>query len=133
MMSSFGRFLFVEDLSAFDEFNRRDTAEFLKQHNYELLDTGTAHGKEYHIYGTNEGSFTVMLADTLGEIGRAYVKDDGRGDYLTSVRIDDDYQRQGIGTKLYAAIEKRIGHKLRPSPNGLSTAAKALWRKRLER
>src|SRR4051812_2477945 len=116
---TYGRFLFTENLSAWEQFRRDETIETLKKQGYDKLASGTVQGKNYTIYGTTEGSFSVMLSDTMEEIGRAYVKDDGRGDYLTSVRIDDDYQRQGIGSTLYDVIEKRIGHKLRPSPNGV--------------
>lgn len=73
-----------------------------------------------------EGTYIVRDGDV--EIGRANVADSG--EYLTSVRLDDQWQRMGIGTQLYDFIEADIGHKLNPSPTHQSPAAKSFWEKR---
>lgn len=62
------------------------------------------------------------------EVGRANLA--GGNTHITSVRIDPLYQRKGIGSRLYAHIERDIGHRLKPSPTHQSPAAKALWAKR---
>ena len=122
MFSSYGRVLFTENLSAFDPFHRLPEMPT----GYEIVASGTALGHPYSIIVNEDGVFRVVIGTE--EVARACVK---HGDnYLTSVRVDEDWQRQGIGTHLYHVIESRIGRRLRPSPNGVTPAAQALWKKR---
>ena len=66
----------------------------------------------------------------MKEIGRGSVSGEGTNDYFTSVRIDDEYQRQGIATELYNTVEKHLGKKLKPSPLAVSPKAEAFWASR---
>jgi hypothetical protein len=62
------------------------------------------------------------------EIGRATLDVDGN--YLTNIRIDENYRRQGLGTVMYDYIENQANIKLKPSPAKQSKAAEQLWVKR---
>lgn len=118
-------------LSAYAQHVRNETANFLRSAGYRKLATGSARGESYEIYGDETGSYTVMRSKDLGELATAHVADDGRKNYLTSVRINDPkYKRLGIGTALYNAIEKHRGRKLEPSPTHQSDEAKAFWSRR---
>jgi hypothetical protein len=75
----------------------------------------------------DEGAGTFTVQRDGKEIARANVADDGKGDYLTSVRVDEDFRRQGVATRLYAEIERATGRKLRPSPTAQSEDAQAFW------
>src|ERR1019366_9087997 len=54
------------------------------------------------------------------------------GEYLTSVRLDDEYQHKKIGTQLLDYIEQDIGHKLKHSPTYETPAGAALMNSRKE-
>jgi hypothetical protein len=79
----------------------------------------------------NLGNGTFDVKDTNNkQIGVANVVDDGLGDYLTSVRVDKDRQREKIATNLYDFIESEIQKPLRPSPRYQTPDSIAFWRKR---
>ena len=65
------------------------------------------------------------------EIARANLADSG--DYLTSVRVEPEFRRQGIGSMLYDRIEQDIGQQLRPSPTFQTPEAVEFWKKRSPR
>jgi hypothetical protein len=65
------------------------------------------------------------------EIGRATL--DEKGNFLTNIRIDENYRRMGLGSKLYDYIEQQANIKLKPSPIKQSKAAENLWEKRLSK
>lgn len=88
-------------------------------------------GTQYDIYDEGAGTYSVRSAGE--EVGRADVSDDGRGDYLTNVRIVAGHQRRGIATKLYDVIERDLGRPLRPSPTYRSPDAEAFWATRHRR
>lgn len=88
-------------------------------------------GARYDIH--NEGAGTYVVKSEGTEVGRADVSDDGRGDYLTNVRIVKGHQRRGVATKLYDAIERDLGRRMRPSPTYQSPDAEAFWAKRSTR
>jgi hypothetical protein len=118
-------------LSAYALHVRNETADFLQSRGYQKLATGHARGESYEIYGDETGSYTVLRSKDLSELATAYVADDGRKNYLTSVNIKDPkYKRLGIGTALYNAIEKHRGRELEPSPTHQSHEAKAFWSRR---
>lgn len=75
----------------------------------------------------NEGAGTFSVQRDGKEIARADVADDGKGDYLTNVRVESEFRRQGVATRLYDEIERVTGRKLRPSPTAQSDDAKAFW------
>lgn len=107
----------------------------LREDNAKAIGSGqTKRGEAFTIYGTPTGIYSVRLDESLQEIGRASLATDWErnapADYLSVVRLDPEYQRQGIGKKLYEAIEQDTGQPLRPSPIDQSEAAKALWRSR---
>jgi len=107
----------------------------LRESGAEAIGSGrTKRGEAFTIYGEPNGIYSVALDESLQEIGRAYLATDWEknapADYLSIVRVDPEYQRQGIGKKLYDAIEQVTGRPLRPSPTDQSEAAKALWRSR---
>lgn len=77
---------------------------------------------------TGNGGYSVKLGDR--EIGNAWLSDNGP--YLTSVRLEPEFQNKGIGSKLYDFIEKDSGKKLIPSPLFQSPQAQSLWKKRGE-
>lgn len=117
-------------------------AEYLKDGGFEKLYSGkTKRGVPFEIYGTSSGSYSIRLSDTLREIGTAYLAEkwspegvhQGHDDYLSIVRVDPEYKRQGIATALYKTIEKHLGRPLRPSPTDQSDEAKAFWAKRARR
>jgi GNAT superfamily N-acetyltransferase len=121
-------------LSPYAQYLRDAQADFLRERRYQKLATGSARGEPYEIYGDETGSYTVLRSKDLSELATAYVADDGRKNYLTSVLIKDPkYQRLGIGTALYNAIEKHRGRKLEPSPLHQTPEAKAFWSRRTSR
>jgi hypothetical protein len=75
------------------------------------------------------------------KIGTAYLAEkwsdegvhQGHQDYISIVRIEPQYKRQGIAIALYRTIEKHIGAPLRPSPTDQSDEAKAFWAGRTAR
>jgi len=115
----------------------RDRAlEYLEEGGFKKLRAGvTKRGEPFEIYGSETGSYSIRLADTLKEIGTAYLAErwsdegihQGHADYISIVRVDPKYKRQGLATSLYKAIEKHIGKSLRPSPTDQSDEAKAFW------
>jgi GNAT superfamily N-acetyltransferase len=123
--------------------SERDRAiEYLTGGGFEKLHAGTTkRGEAFEIYGTPTGSYSIRLAETLKEIGTAYLAEkwsdegvhQGSQDYISIVRIDPAYKRQGIATALYKTIEKHIGKPLRPSPTDQSDEAKAFWAARARR
>lgn len=122
------------ELSAYERHLRDGEAAGLRESGYQKLATGRARGEPYEIYGDQTGSYTVRRSKDLSELATAYVADDGRKNYLTSVSINDPrYKRLGIGTALYNAIEKHRGRKLDPSPTQQSDEAKAFWAARNRR
>lgn len=89
-------------------------------------------GVEYGIFNEGLGTYTVLAwlpggTDVGVEVARANVTDDGKGDYLTSVRVEKKHRRRGVATALYRAIELHIGRPLRPSPRYVSPDAEAFW------
>jgi hypothetical protein len=119
------------ELSPYALHIRNESAATLRSFGYQKLATGSARGEPYEIYGDNTGSYTVRRTKDLSELATAYVADDGRKNYLTSVSLNDPkYKRLGIGTALYNTIEKHRGRKLEPSPTHQSDEAKAFWSRR---
>jgi GNAT superfamily N-acetyltransferase len=51
--------------------------------------------------------------------------------FATSIHVEPEFRKLGLGKSLYSAAEKQIGEDLVPSPLGLSEEAKAFWRKEL--
>jgi len=90
-----------------------------------VLSWATEHG---NIQALGNGTYTVRVDGR--EVARADVVEDGKGDYLTSVHVEDDYKRQGIATALYDFIEADLGRSLRPSPTYQTPDAQAFWRSR---
>ncbi|HSX23323.1 MAG TPA: GNAT family N-acetyltransferase [Gaiellaceae bacterium] len=116
--------------------DRERSVEYLQSGGFEKLYEGkTKRGEPYEIYGTPGGSYSIRLADTLREIGTAYLAESwseagvhqGHADYVSIVRVDPAYKRQGIATALYRTIERHTGRPLRPSPTDQSDEAKAFW------
>ena len=116
--------------------DRERAIEYLAEGRFQKLHAGkTKRGEAFEIYGDPTGSYTIRLADTLKEIGTAYLAEKwsdqgvhlGQQDYISIVRIDPKYKRQGIATALYRTIERHIGKPLRPSPTDQSDEAKAFW------
>jgi ribosomal protein S18 acetylase RimI-like enzyme len=76
-----------------------------------------------------KGEENVFTIEKNGEeIGRATLSNDGN--YLENIRINEEYRRQGLATKMYDYIEQQANIKLQPSPVKQSKAAKELWKKR---
>jgi GNAT superfamily N-acetyltransferase len=73
-----------------------------------------------------DGTYVLKIGGA--EVGRANVADSG--DYLTSIRIEPEHQRKGLGTLLQDHIENDLGRKLRPSPTYETPAGKAFSEKR---
>ncbi len=74
------------------------------------------------------GRVFIVEKDGVGDIGTATLSPDGT--YLTNIRIDEKFRRQGIGSKVYDYIENTLGYKLKPSPDKMSPSAKNFWEKR---
>jgi ribosomal protein S18 acetylase RimI-like enzyme len=118
------------------------SSEYLAEGGFKKLLSGVSkRGEPFEIYGSETGSYSIRIPDTLREIGTAYLAEkwsdegvhQGHQDYISIVRIDPKYKRQGIATALYKAIEKHIGKTLRPSPTDQSDEAKAFWAARARR
>ena len=71
--------------------------------------------------------FTIELPNGE-EIGRATLNE--KENYLTNIRINENYRRKGLALNLYDYIEYIIGKKLKPSPDKISIEAQKLWLKR---
>ena len=121
---------------------RERASDYLAEGGFEKLYTGkTKRGEAFEIYGSSVGAYSIRLADSLREIGTAYLAEkwsnegvhQGHQDYISIVRVDHQFKRQGVATALYRAIEKHIGTPLRPSPTDQSDEAKAFWAKRSAR
>lgn len=103
----------------------------------DLVHTGVLKdGTSYRIYG-RRGSYTIRHTPTLEEIGVAYVNDKrdatDADHYMSSVRLEPKFQKQGIANALYDAIERTSGKPLLPSPTYQSPQAKQFWEKRKAR
>ena len=84
------------------------------------------------ILKTGPGTYVVGLNGK--EIGRANLakKPDGTYDnYFVSVRIDPEFRRQGVASRLYDFVQADTGQPLRPSPRFQTPDAKAFWEARL--
>jgi len=75
----------------------------------------------------NKNVFTIEK-NGVGEIGNATLNTENL--YLENIRIDPNYRRIGLATKLYQYIEGIIGKKLKPSPIKQSPDIKNFWSKR---
>ena len=87
-------------------------------------------GEQYNYYQLKTyGAGNVFVIETPngGEIGRATLNKDG---YLENIRINEEFRRKGLGSKMYDYIEKTEGISIKPSPIKQSSEAKALWEKR---
>jgi hypothetical protein len=71
--------------------------------------------------------FTIELPSGE-EIGRATLNE--KENYLTNIRVNENYRRKGLAINLYDFIEYVIGEKLKPSPDKISKEAEKLWIKR---
>lgn len=84
------------------------------------------------IENNNDRKFIVCDED-LDEIGFALLNcydTNFDGCYLDNIRINDNYRRMGLATKLYEYIEGIIGQRLKPSPIKQSPDIKKVWSKR---
>lgn len=82
--------------------------------------------------GVDKNKFIIEIED-IGEIGSASLNCYDRnfdGCYLDNIRIDHNYRRLGLATKMYEYIEELIGEKLKPSPIKQSQEIKGFWKKR---
>jgi GNAT superfamily N-acetyltransferase len=75
------------------------------------------------------GSFNIMLDGQ--RVGDASVLTHGDYAFIDRIQIDPAAQNKGVGTKVYADIERKTGKTLVPSPLGLSGGATTLWKTRL--
>ena len=81
----------------------------------------------------NNGNKFIICNEDLEEIGFALLNcydKNFEGCYLDNIRIDDNYRRMGLATKLYEYIEGIIGQRLKPSPIKQSPDIKKVWSKR---
>ncbi len=82
--------------------------------------------------GTNKNKFIIEV-EGIGEVGSASLNCYNKnfdGCYLDNIRIDPNYRRIGLATKLYEYIEDLIGEKLKQSPIKQSPEIKHHWNKR---
>lgn len=90
------------------------------------------------------GLLPFVPAGTVKRVGEGLlskIDNDGRsighasvasgGPFLSSIEINPEFRKKGIGKELYEAAEKEIGRSLYPSPLGLSERALEIWKKRL--
>jgi ribosomal protein S18 acetylase RimI-like enzyme len=75
----------------------------------------------------SQNVFTIELPDG-NEVGRATLNE--KGNYLTNIRVDENYRRRGLAMMLYDYIELTTGKRLNPSPDKISMEARNLWSKR---
>jgi GNAT superfamily N-acetyltransferase len=82
-----------------------------------------------NLHGKNK---FIIEVDGVGEIGSASLNCYDKnfdGCYLDNIRIDHEYRRIGLATKLYEYIEELIGEKIKPSPIKQSPEIKQFWNK----
>ena len=68
--------------------------------------------------GGSKNTFVIKLPG-VGEIGKAQLNCydvNFDGCYLDNIRIDPNYRRRGLASKMYIYIEDLIGQALKPSP-----------------
>lgn len=103
-----------------------------------IADHQTKAGVPYTIYqrADRASDFIAVRNDDAREIAsvtvRARENDDGSltiRDSVSAARMEDDYRRQGIGTAMYAAVERTLGITLKPSETQ-TPAAEAFWKSR---
>ena len=98
---------------------------------YQILASKNIGGADFFFSRLNiyplQNVFTIELPNGE-EIGRATLNE--KENYLTNIRVNDNYRRKGLALNLYNFIEYVIGKKLKPSPDKISTEAKGLWAKR---
>ena len=75
----------------------------------------------------SQNVFTIELPDG-NEVGRATLNE--KGNYLTNIRVDENYRRKGLAMMLYDYIELTTEKRLNPSPDKISMEARNLWSKR---
>ena len=83
--------------------------------------------------GGVESNTFVIEKENVGQIGKASLNDYDKnfnGYYLDNIRIQPEYRRIGLATKLYEYIEDIIGEELKPSPIKQSPEIKRYWSKR---
>jgi ribosomal protein S18 acetylase RimI-like enzyme len=83
------------------------------------------------VNGSDKHKFIIEV-DGIGEIGRASLNCYDKnfdGCYLDNIRINHEYRRIGLATKLYEYIEELIGEKIKPSPIKQSPEIKQFWNK----
>jgi len=84
-----------------------------------------------HLNSHGKNKFIIEV-DGVGEIGSASLNCYDKnfdGCYLDNIRIDHEYRRIGLATKLYEYIEELIGEKIKPSPIKQSPEIKQFWNK----
>lgn len=74
------------------------------------------------------GQTNYQITANGEDIGRAYVRDLGDRVQVGNISIDEKWQRRGIGTALYAQIERDLGKPLVPDET-LSDEAHSFWMK----
>jgi GNAT superfamily N-acetyltransferase len=101
---------------------------------YKNISKVNINGEEYNFTEPNvTGGGRIFTIEHNGkEIGKATlsVKYPNEPIYLDNIKINEEYRRKGLASKLYDYIEKTTGEKLEPSPIKQSEAAKKLWEKR---
>lgn len=75
------------------------------------------------------GEENVFIIELKGnEIGRATLN--LQGNFLENIRINPEYRRKGLATKLYDYIESITRKPLNPSPIKQSPEIKQFWKKK---
>ena len=75
----------------------------------------------------------VIEKEGVGEVGRANLNDydpNFEGVYLDNIRVNEDYRRKGLATKLYEFVEKETKQTLKPSPIKQSKEIQEFWKKK---
>jgi len=90
-----------------------------------------AQGPSVTIEITRPVAGTYVVTHDGREIARANLNDDQT--YVTSVRVEPEFRRKGVATRLYDHIEHDIGRKLVPSPTYQTPDGRAFLQSRAGR
>jgi DNA polymerase III sliding clamp (beta) subunit (PCNA family) len=104
----------------------QDLKEIYQNRAYKNISGSDFYFSRLNVYPL-QNVFTIELSDGT-EIGRATLNE--KENYLTNIRLDENYRRKGLASNLYDYIEYVIGKKLKPSPDKISKEAQSLWIKR---
>lgn len=98
-------------------------------YSHKLEDIKDIHG-DIHVrhHKDNDGRHNYNVYHQGRKIASAKLS--GQGHYVSDIKVQKEYRRKGISSKLYDFIENHSGKKLTPSPMYQTSDGKSFWKSR---